>query len=241
VNRPIFDEQLHRLRLVRARRRGGDWFLHDRALDECLDRLADIPKSIASALVVGSVDPQRLATIAPDIRSIDDLTDTSAIVPASFDLCITIGVLETTNDLAAAAFALRHALKSGGLLIGTIVGGDSLPRLRAAMLAADRDSGGAAARLHPRIDGPSLAALLTSAGLERAVVDVDRVKVVYPRLDQLVDDLRTMGCTNVLVDRSLRPLTRRQLAVARRAFLNDEQQAVERFELLHFAAWAPQL
>jgi hypothetical protein len=109
------------------------------------------------------------------------------------------------------------------------------------MLAADRASGGAAARLHPRIDGPSLAALLNSVGLARTVIDVDRVDVSYPSFDRLVEDLRTMGCTNVLVDRSLRPLTRRQLAVARRAFLDDEQQAVERFELLHFAAWAPQL
>jgi hypothetical protein len=197
-----------------------------------------------SALAVGPVDPQQrtaLAPIASTIHLIDDLTDMTSITPASFDLCIVMGELDTTNDPSMAAFALRHALKPGGLLIGAIVGGDSLPRLRAAMLAADRASGGAAARLHPRIDGPSLAALLNSVGLARTVIDVDRVDVSYPSFDRLVEDLRTMGCTNVLRDRSRRPLTRDQLTVARKAFLNGDLRAIERIELLHFAAWAPQL
>jgi hypothetical protein len=163
------------------------------------------------------------------------------VTPGSYDLCLVLGELDTANDLSTAALTLRHALAPGGLLLGALVGGDSLPKLRAAMLAADRLGGGATPRLHPRIDGPSLARLLASVGLEMPVVDVDRVDVAYPSLDRLVGDLRTMGCTNVLSERSRRPLTRRQYAMAREAFLGGKAQAVERFELLHFAAWAPQI
>jgi len=153
---------------------------------------------------------------------------------------VTIGELESANDVQAAAFALRHALRPGGLLIGAIIGGNSLPRLRAAMLAADREDGGTAPRVHPSIDGPSLAALLISVGFTLPVVDVDRVDVDYPDLDRLVGDLRAMGCTNILTERSRRPVTRRALDHARAAF-SDGARTIERFELIHFAAWAPEV
>lgn len=244
MTRPIFDDQLRRKRRDRARRRTGDRFLHARAFDDCLDRLGHVHKKFASALVIGRLDARQLAAlnaIAPKPHVVDEVGDVMSVTPGTFDLCLVIGGLETVNDLSTAALSLRHALMDGGLLIGAVVGGDSLPRLRAAMLAADRLQGGASPRLHPRIDAPSLAALLGSVGLEMPVIDIDRVNVAYPSLDRLIGDLRTMGCTNVLSDRSLRPFGRRQLDAARHAFLDGRDQAVERFELLHFAAWAPQL
>ena len=221
-------------------RSGGDLFLHARAFDDCLDRLADIRVSFATALIVGCRDPrwrESLSAIVPHVSTLEP----ESVTPQSFDLCLSIGELETANDIQASAFALRQVLRPGGLLVGAIVGGNSLPRLRAAMLAADRAEGGVAPRLHPSIDGPSLAALLTSVGFTQPVIDVDRVDVAYPDLDRLVGDLRAMGCTNVLAERSRRPIRRRGLGVARAAFNDGSNQSVERFELLHFAAWAPEI
>jgi NADH dehydrogenase [ubiquinone] 1 alpha subcomplex assembly factor 5 len=244
VNGPLFDDRLRRLRLERAAHIGGDRFLIDRAFTECLDRLGDVRTSFASALIVGQASDAHqaaLARIAPQIQVVRQMDDWTVIAPASFDLCVAIGDLETANDLTAAAFALRNALRPGGLLIGAIAGGGSLPQLRRAMLAADRSVGSAAPRFHPGIDGPSLAALLTSAGLLMPVVDVHRVDVAYASLDRLVMDLRAMGYTNVLKTRSTKALTRRQLQVAREGFLDGKRQTIERFELLHFAAWAPRV
>ena len=163
----------------------------------------------------------------------------AALEPGTFDLCFSIGTLETADDLASTAFTLRHLLAPGGMLLGAVVGGNSLPRLREAMLAADRSSGTATPRTHPAIDGPSLCALFASVGLVDAVVDVDRVDVRYPSLDRLVADLRAMGCTNILAERSRRPLTRAQAVIARKSFMGGQDMAVERFELLQFAASAP--
>lgn len=240
VSRLLFDDHARRLRRDRASRIGGDLFLHERAFNDCLDRLNDVRRNFASALIAG---PQRrhwqdsLATIVAEVASGDPVS----IAPRSLDLCLSIGELETHNDVQAAAFAIRHILRPGGLLIGAIVGANSLPRLRTAMLAADRADGGAAARLHPSIDGPSLAALLTSVGFTQPVIDVDRVEVAYPDLDRLVGDLRAMGCTNVLADRSRRPISKRGLAAARVAFGDGATPTIERFELLYFAAWAPEI
>jgi len=240
VSRLLFDDHARKLRRSRAARLGGELFLHARAFDDCLDRLADIRTNFATALIAGCPDPrwhQTLAAIVPFVS----VADPGLVDPQSFDLCLSIGELETSNDVQAAAFALRHLLRPGGLLIGAIVGGDSLPRLRAAMLAADRADGAAAPRLHPSIEGASLAALLTSVGFAEPVIEVDRVDVAYPDLDRLVTDLRAMGCTNLLAERSRRPISRRGLAAARAAFCNDRDRTVERFELLHFAAWAPEI
>lgn len=226
------------LRRSRAAQLDGELFLHARAFDDCLDRLADIRADFASALIADCPDPrwrESLSAIVPFVC----IADPGSVAPQSFDLCLSIGGLETSNDIQAAAFARRHLLRPGGLLIGTIVGGNSLPRLRAAMLAADRAGGGATPRLHPSIDGPSLAALLTSVGFNQPVIDIDRVQIAYPDLDRLVGDLRKMGCTNVLAERSRRPINRHRLNIARAAFQDGGNPTLERIELLHFAAWTP--
>ena len=182
----------------------------------------------------------RLSSALPMARaSVASADELPGLAPGSFDLCIVIGELETASDLATTAFALRHLLAPGGLLIGAIVGGKSLPRLRAAMLAADRIGGVIAPRIHPSIDGPSLSALLASVGMVEPVVDIDRLDVSYASLDRLVADLRAMGCTNILAERSRRPINRRELGAARSAFLGGNDRINERFELVHFAAWTP--
>jgi hypothetical protein len=240
MSRILFDDHARRLRRDRALRIRGDRFLNDRAFDDCLDRLTGINGSFSTVVIAGLADPRwprALAAIGAEVVLADD----GPLTPGNFDLCLSIGDLESANDVQAAAFALRHLLRPGGLLLGAIVGGNSLPRLRAAMLAADRDAGTITPRFHPAIDGPSLAALLTSVGFVEPVIDVDRVEVRYTSLGRLIDDLRAMACTNILTDRSRRPMTRAALAVASRHFLGGAADAVERFELLHFAAWAPRI
>ena len=114
-----------------------------------------------------------------------------------------------------------------------------LPQLRKAMLAADQLRGAASPRVHPRIEPSALTALLSAAAFENPVVDVDRVAVSYRSLDRLVSDLRRMGATNVLSQRSRKPLLRAQRDIARRTFAaaGDGERTVETFEILHFAAW----
>jgi hypothetical protein len=69
-------------------------------------------------------------------------------------------------------------------------------------------------------------------------VDVDRAAVSYASLDRLVADLRAMGSTNLL---SARPRfigrSARAAALADFAAAGEGGRTVERFEILHFAAW----
>ncbi len=70
------------------------------------------------------------------------------------------------------------------------------------------------------------------------VIDVDRVTLRYPGLDQLVRDLRAMGATSILADRPP-PLHRSELALARSAFAarQSERRTEEVVEILHFLGW----
>jgi NADH dehydrogenase [ubiquinone] 1 alpha subcomplex assembly factor 5 len=161
--------------------------------------------------------------------------------PASFDLIVAIGTLDTVNDLPGSMLRLRFLLKPDCLLIGALAGGQTLPRLRSAMRAADAATGAASPHIHPRIEPAALAQLLGAAGFAMPVVDVDRVSVAYRGLRALVSDLRAMGATNLLTARSPRPLTRKALEAAEADFTaaGQDGRTVETFEILHFAAWTP--
>ena len=251
VDAPLFDHDLLAARRDRAAMMGVETFLYDRVFEDCLDRLQDIRGAFASTLIVGCPNPswpQRLASerievVDPGARLAGQVGGQQANLESlpfdagQFDLCLCIGLLDTANNLSLAAAALHLVLKPGGLLLGAIPGGQSLPRLRAAMLAADAVGGQASPHVHPRIEPPALARLLAEAGFATPVIDVDRVEVAYRSLDALVSDLRAMGTTNVLNTRSCRALGRAPLEAARTAFLNGQERATEQIEILHFAAW----
>jgi len=251
----LFDNRARMVRRDRAFRTGPALFLYERAFDDILERLGGIRRNFESALLIGTPDPgwpERLERFATKVQSADpgarfaeaaggiqadaDLIDFPA---ASFDLCVALGTLDTINDLPGALLRLRYVLRPDSLLIGAISGGDTLPQLRAAMRAADAVSGEAVPRVHPRIEAASLGQLLAAAGFRMPVVDVDRVKASYRGLRDLARDLRAMGMTNVLSQRTRTPLTRAALAAAEEQFSRSQQngRTVETFELLHFAAW----
>jgi SAM-dependent methyltransferase len=251
----LFDSRTRIMRRDRAFRAGPALFLYERAFEDILDRLSGIRRDFESALLIGTPDPgwpERLKPFATDVRSVDpaagfaeaaggiqadaDLID---FPEASFDLCVALGTLDTINDLPGALLRLRYILRPDSLLIGAISGGDALPQLRSAMRAADAVSGVATPRVHPRIEAASLGQLLAAAGFRMPVVDVDRVNVSYRALRDLIRDLRAMGTTNVLTQRSRKPLTRAAVSAAEAQFSADQQdgRTVESFELLHFAAW----
>ena len=253
----LFDMRARELGRDRAFRSGPVLFLYERAFTDVVERIADVKRPFSSALLVGTPDPAwpaRLGEIAGNVTAIDPghafarssggrqaREDRIDLQPGSFDLVVAIGTLDTVNDLPGALLRLRFLLKPDSLLIGAMSGGETLPRLRHAMRAADLAAGAASPHVHPRVEPAALAQLLSSAGFVMPVVDVDRARVAYRTLRQLVADLRGMGVTNVLTARSAKPLSRSALSAAERAFQSEaeEGRVTETFELLHFAAWSP--
>lgn len=236
---------------------GIERFLFERVFEDCLERLAMFARRFESAMLLGCPDsswPGRLeafcasievrdpgATFARDSGGEQIVEDAWTPAARSYDLVVAIGTLDTVDALPLAFRLLFEAMRDGGLMIGAMSGGDTLPRLRAAMRAADAVTGEASPRIHPRVEAAALAPLLEQVGFTAPVVDVDRAQVAYSSFDRLVDDLRRMGATNVLGARSRRGLSRseRDAASSHFASAGDGRRTVETFEILHFTATKP--
>ncbi|WP_265571187.1 class I SAM-dependent methyltransferase [Sphingomicrobium nitratireducens] len=251
-----FDLDLRRKRRDRAARKGSVTYLYDRALEDLVDRLDMVRRDFPRALLVGCPDPRLAERLASRVGRLD-VVDPSLemaqaacgvacdeealdVQPGSYDLVVSLGLLADANDIAGALLRMRFALAKDGLLLGALAGGDSLPALRTSMASADAIIGRASPRIHPRIDPAGLTRLLSQAGFAMPVVDIDRVTVRFGGFDSLVADLRGMGATNTLVERSRRPLGKQALQAARNTFarLADEDgKTPETIEILYFTGW----
>ena len=251
----LFDRKLRALRRDRAARSGADPFLLERAFDECVDRLHAIVRRVDRVLLIGCPSsgwPDRLREFASEIdvvdpgplfaRRSDGVTadeDRHDFGENRYGLCVAVGTLDTVNELPLALQLIRRAMVPNAPLIGAIAGGNSLPRLRAALIEADRATGRAVARTHPRIEPSSLAGLLIAAGFTMPVVDIDRIRLRYGSLAGLVRDLRGMAATGIMADRPP-PLSKSAAQRASEAFeqAGTDGRTEEFLEILHFLGWS---
>lgn len=254
----LFDQPLKQSRRDRAFRRGGDAFLLQRAFADCIERLSGIRRRFRSTLLLGCPDPRwrevlesmghevtviepgpRFAAAAKGICAIEDQIELGV---GQYDLCISVGLVDTINDLPRCLGRLRMALGDAALLMAAFAGNDSLPALREAMRAFDSASGVAASpHVHPRIAAAAVAPLFQAAGFVMPVIDIDRVELRYRDLAGLIDDLRDMAATNLLSDRSRRPGGRAALKAAERKFADRriDGKTSEIVEIIHATAWTP--
>src|SRR5947199_4324586 len=129
--------------------------------------------------------------------------------PESLDLVVSALAFQFINDLAGLLSQIRRALKPDGLLLAAMIGGDTLTELRQSFAAAEAElEGGVSPRVAPFADLRDLGALLQRDGFGLPVTDVDRVVVRYDSAFALMQDLRRMGATNVLIERRRRPTRR---------------------------------
>lgn len=250
----LFDMKTRAHRRDRAARTSPELFLHERAFEDCLERLALVQRRFERALLIGCPDagwPERLGVAAHSIDVRDPgplfaergrgetLIEDAWLPPEGvYDLVLAVGTLDTVNDLPLALRLIHHAMSANALFLGAMSGGDTVPQLRSAMRAADAVTGTAAPHVHPRIEAAALAPLLGDAGFVRPVVDVDRVRVSYRSFDRLIRDLRGMAATNMLLARP-RFVARSARDAAAQVFADAavDGRTVETFEVLHFAAW----
>lgn len=256
----IFDRQLRRLRRDRAQPGFATHaFLRDAIVEGLLERLDLVTRRFGDALDLGCADGslgRALAARGAAVTACDAGAafaagaggvrcdeDRLPFAPASFDLIVSAGVLDTVNDLPGALIQCRRALRPDGLLLAGFVGAGSLPKLRAAVTAADDAIGGAVpARIHPGIDVRAAGDLLGRAGLTLTVADSEPLDVGYPDLSRLIADLRGMAGTSLLAGQRPPWFGRKRLALLAEAFAaqaDADGRVREHFELMFITGWAP--
>ncbi|TIT03533.1 methyltransferase domain-containing protein [Mesorhizobium sp.] len=170
--------------------------------------------------------------------------ETVPFEPESLDLAVSLLSLQAMNDIPGMLVQIRRALKPDGLFLGAFAGAGTLSELRESLLAAETELyGGASPRVIPFTDVRDAGALLQRAGLALPVADVETVTVRYDSLFGVMADLRAMGETSALIDRSRRPGTRRLFARAAEIYAERFSDADGRvrasFPIVWMSGWAP--
>lgn len=253
--RILFSPSRRKLAVQRGQRLAAQHdgaFVADHMADEIIERLAWVNRSFADVLIIGHAPPvllealkargMKIATAGPAGADHDCDEDALPFAPASFDLMIAIGTLDSVNDLPGALIQINRTLRPDGLMMAAMIGAGSLPRLKAAMLIADETAGrGIAAHIHPQIDVRAAGDLLQRARFAMPVADSDTLIVRYSALITLLRDLRCHGWTNVLAD-APPALGKAGLLAAMRDFADaadSDGKTAERFEIVYLSGWAP--
>ena len=262
----VFNRRTLRLHRDRAANALGEHnFLFRETAKRLVDRIDDIKRDFPLALDIGC----RSGEVAQELNGRGgistlfkaDLSITMArkigvgtvlvcdeeilpFAPGSFDLVLSNLNLHWINDLPGALVQVRQALKSDGLLLASMLGGNTLQELRVAFYEAEMEvEKGWTPRLSPLADVRDLGGLLQRAGFALPVADFETITVSYDNPLKLMHDLRGMGETNVNTERrktfSRRTTLLRAVEIYVDKFSGEDGRVPATFELITLTAWAP--
>lgn len=212
--------------------------------------LGDTGGTLAERLAISGPAARlvRAASLAagPDDGRPDVIVDEEALpfAPAAFDLVASNLVLSGVNDLPGALVQLRRTLAPDGLLLASLLGGDTLTELRQSLAEAETAlSGGLSPRVAPFPDVRAAAGLLQRVGFALPVADVERYTVRYDDLFALARDLRALAATNALVERRRRPDSRalflKAAEIYATRFSDPDGRIRATLEVIHLSGWVP--
>lgn len=261
----LFDHTLlqqRRLRALAAMKPGAD-FLMRRVAGDMADRLTMVQRRFEHPVQVHGGLPLAAAMMSAtgkaaeftfvDLCPMPGLAAGEAILadpdlvplaPGSADLIVSPLALHVTNDTPGVLVQLRRALKPDGLLLAATPGAGTLGELRDCLLNAESElTGGANARVHPFADIRDYGALMQRAGFALPVTDIDDIVVRYDNMFALLKDLRAMGMTSLLTNRSRTPISRsvlmRAAQIYAERFSDPDGRIRASFSIIHLSGWAP--
>jgi SAM-dependent methyltransferase len=243
----LFDRALLQSRQSRARRLGPVAFLLDRVAEDLEERLQAVLRDFADAAEIWT--PGKVLR-SDRFRSVvrtgphEFEQEVLSLQPESLDLVVSALAFQFVNDLPGVLTQIRRALKPDGLLLAAMTGGETLTELRQSFAAAEAElEGGVSPRVAPFADLRDVGALLQRAGFALPVTDVDRIVVRYDSAFALMQDLRRMGATNVLLERRRTPTRRatllRMAEIYGERFADPDGRIRATFDVIWLSGWAP--
>ncbi len=159
------------------------------------------------------------------------------LAEASVDLVFSNLMLQWCDEPAAVLAGLRRVLKPGGLLLISTFGLDTLNELRRAWARVDQ-----LPHVGQFTDVQRLGSALTRAGFSEPVLDTDWITTTYARPKDLLHELKGIGATNAVVDRSrglTTPARLRAALTAYESFRQNDGRYPATWEVVYASAWAP--
>ncbi|CAE6425644.1 unnamed protein product [Rhizoctonia solani] len=188
-------------------------------------------------------DPDSEFPLPPARLHLDEEDLLKAIPSNSQDAVMSCLGLHWVNDLPGALIQIREALKPDSVFLGAMFGGDTLFELRTSLqLAQVEREGGISPRVSPMTDTRDVSNLMGRAGFTLLTVDTDDVRVSYPSIWELMEDLRDMGESNAIVSRNA--FIKRDTLIAADAIykaLHGEEDGTvpATFQIIYMIGWKP--
>jgi SAM-dependent methyltransferase len=240
----LFDRKRYLMRREKANG-AADMLLMERIMEDLVERLLLTTKPLGRALVLTDrrslVEPQVSATRKfADVQFAQPREPDALQVPdAGYDCIISLLDLHAVNDVPGQFAQLARALKPDGLLQAAFFAGETLTELRQSWLAAESEiTGGASYRVAPMIGVRELGALLQRAGLALPVTDVDHAVLRYDNALALMQEVKSLGYANPMLDRSRKPVTRQLLTRVAEIYQQRFADADGRIRATIDIAWA---
>jgi SAM-dependent methyltransferase len=241
---PLFDRTLMARRRLRHRQPEPN-ILTRTIAEELVERLSLINRRFARVLLIAA-EPEHIAArllqsgqAGEVISRLPSTGDDLDVPGAQFEAIYSVLDLQSFNDVPGALIQMHRALAPDGLFLACLFAGDTLTELRQSWLAGEAlASGGVSPRVAPMIDVRELGGLLQRAGFALPVADLDRTIVRYADAVALFHEIRALGFSNPLMDRSRTPVTRRLLGAAVNAYHSNFADADGRIRATIEIAWA---
>lgn len=236
-------------------------FLHQEIIEIITQTIADCKKNFDYILEIGAKDGslgKKIASLGNSkqiIRAdyspkmvvkfgLDLVMDDENLCfsEQSFDLIVSNLNLHFINNLPQNLIAIRKLLKAGGLFIATFFGEENLKELKVACLQIEQKFyGGISPRIAPNIDVKTAGMLLQKSGFIDSVAEKHKFEVEYSHPRNLLEDLRNMGESNILNDKSQKFITKSFLFeltnLYQKLYFNQQNQAIATFEIIIFSGW----
>ncbi|KAI0920776.1 hypothetical protein AcV7_002811 [Taiwanofungus camphoratus] len=246
-------------------------YVREEVADRMMERLLDIKRKFNTILDVGSgpghlsklIMPQttnkvvmldssdKLLNRDPDSEfgvqveriHADEENLLSVISHNSQEAIVSCLSLHWINDLPGALVQIKEALRPDGVFLGALLGGETLFELRTALQLAEVDrEGGISPHVSPMTDSRDMSNLLVRAGFTLLTVDVDEVKIAYPSMWELMEDLHDMGESNAVIGRR-NYIHRDTLAAASAIYKelhgHDDGSIPATFQVIYVIGWKP--
>ncbi|KAK0243143.1 S-adenosyl-L-methionine-dependent methyltransferase [Armillaria nabsnona] len=246
-------------------------YVRDEVADRLLERLEDIKRRFSTILDLGSGpghfarllgpenatrcimiessektlyrDPDTTFEVPVERIHADEEELLQVIEPNSQEAIVSCLSLQWINDLPGMLVQINKALRPDGLFLGAMFGGETLFELRTSLQLAEVDrEGGISPHVSPMTDTRDVSNLLGRAGFTLLTVDIDEVKVAYPSMWELMDDLRDMGESNAIIGR--RHFIHRDTLTAASAIYkelhgNEDGTVPATFQVIFMIGWKP--
>ncbi|KAK0230411.1 S-adenosyl-L-methionine-dependent methyltransferase [Armillaria fumosa] len=246
-------------------------YVRNEVADRLLERLEDIKRRFNTVLDLGSGpghfarllgaenatrcimvessektlyrDPDTTFEVPVERIHADEEELLQVVEPNSQEAIVSCLSLQWINDLPGMLVQINKALRPDGLFLGAMFGGETLFELRTSLQLAEVDrEGGISPHVSPMTDTRDVSNLLGRAGFTLLTVDIDEVKVAYPSMWELMDDLRDMGESNAIIGR--RHFIHRDTLTAASAIYkelhgNEDRTVPATFQVIFMIGWKP--